>query len=563
MGAIRLASLVLAAAAGALVAPASADPPRNILLLIADDMGVDRVGAYAEHPDPGRTPVIDSLAANGVLFRNAWSNPVCSPSRAALLTGRHCFRTGFGFGTNWFITPTELSPNEVTLPDVLPPAYTSLALGKWHLGSKKVSGALHPNLCGFDHFKGSMTVLAGGPTDNYFNWPKISDGVSSQSTKYVTTEGVDDALAFIHGTPEPWFVWLSFHSPHGPFHKPPAHLHTYSLPPLIDDSTTPIHMKAMAEAMDTEIGRLLQGMPPAVRANTVVVFVADNGTDKVATTAPFSPAHAKGTLYEGGINVPLIVSGPGVASGAECGAIVNTTDLFATIAEIAGAAPVTAEDSISLVPYFSNPALPSLRSHAYSEFFSPNDFGAYTFRLRAVRDQRYKLMYSYDHSTTPNVRELYDLQADPFELQNLLAGRLTAEQQTALAALEAQLYEPYVPWQSLARPTAGTLGPPLLTGVGALTPNAVVTLTLSQTLPGSNALLLIGTENVGMFAMGGIVCTLPILAIGLTTADPTPVTFQWPKNSPPGVSLIFQYWIQDPGAPLGWAVSNGLAANTP
>ncbi len=92
----------------------------------------------------------------------------------------------------------------------------------------------------------------------------------------------------------------------------------------------PVHMQAMTEAMDSELGRLFASMDSDVLANTVIIFVGDNGTDGPATTAPFLPSHAKGTLFEGGINAPLIISGPGIARGAECAALVNTTDTWMT-----------------------------------------------------------------------------------------------------------------------------------------------------------------------------------------------------------------------------------------
>lgn len=161
----------------------------NVLLVIADDVGVDRVAAYGEHPSPGRTPQIDRLAERGVLFRNAWSNPYCSPTRATVLTGRHGFRTGVGFFVG-MTTPHGLSLAETTLPEVLAPSHTSLALGKWHLSSF-LQGADYPLAAGFAHHAGSLfnldaavTVPFPAPDDFSFYeyWIKYTDGVAAFET---------------------------------------------------------------------------------------------------------------------------------------------------------------------------------------------------------------------------------------------------------------------------------------------------------------------------------------------------------------------------------------------
>jgi arylsulfatase A-like enzyme len=540
--------------------PGDGAPPPNVLLLIADDMGVDMVGAYDEHPDPARTPRLDALAAQGVLFRNAYTDPSCSPSRASLLTGRHCRRTGFGWGTNWYTEATELPLSETTIAEALPPAYRSAAVGKWHLGSKKLSAELHANLQGFDHFRGFTGLLPGFISDAYYDWVKVEDGVTSQCLTYATTEVVDDALELIgsFGT-DPWFVWASFPAPHAPFHKPPANLHTYNLPANIQ-SSIPVHVKATVEAMDTEIGRLLDTLGPAVLANTIVIFVGDNGTDKPATTAPFDPNKAKNTVYEGGINVPLIISGPGVVAG-ECGALVGSTDVFGTIMELAGSA-ATADDSVSLVPYLSQPALPSLRETVYVERFRPNGLGAYSFRDRAVRDERYKLIWSYTFSSLPTTQKFFDLQADPFETTDLLLGTLSLDQQVAYDALVAVLTEPYVAWLPLSEPVWGSAGAPLLAGTGQLVPDADIEITLSQALPDAMAMLIVGAEHLSMYFKGGVLVPRPdlLLFMVVPTEGTLTLTSRWPAGVPAGFPILFQYWIQDPGAINGWAGTNGLAA---
>ena len=558
--------LVFAAVAssGARAQGGGPDSQPNILLIVGDDLGVDMVGAYGEHPDPAKTPVIDALASHGLLFRNAYADPVCSPSRAALITGRDCRHNGFGWGTDYFKEGTELPLVEVCIPEALPASYRKFAVGKWHLGSLKVSGPLHPNLQGFEHFRGCMGVFPGFIGNGYYDWTKITDGVQSQCTTYATTQTVDDALSLIGSAGgSPWFAYVAFNAPHAPFHKPPQSLHTYSLPADIA-SHIPIHVKAATQAMDTEIGRLFTMLGPGVLANTYVIFVGDNGTDKQATTAPFNPDHAKGTVYEGGINVPLIISGPGVATG-ECDALVSITDIFSTIMQLTGSA-ADAQDSVSLLPYLSQPALPSLRATAYSEMFKPNGEGAYSMRLRAVRGPRYKLLYSYTLSNLPTTQRFFDLQADPWETQDLLPGPLDAQEQAAYDALAAELVEPYLAWQPLAAPVPGSNGAPLLTGLGQnLVAGAPIALAVSKAKPNAPLMLVVGGENIGFYFKGGVLVPRPDFLLFFAVPGNGTLLLQshWPAGIPGGFPILFQAWIQDAAAVYGWAGTNGLAATAP
>ena len=538
--------------------------PPNILVIIADDLGVDMVGAYGEAPDPAHTPVIDNLASHGLLFRNAYADPVCSPSRAALITGRDCRHNTFGWGTDYYKEGTELPLSEVCIPEALPPAYRKFAVGKWHLGSLKLSGPLHPNLQGFEHFRGCTGVFPGFIGNGYYDWTKVTDGVESECTTYATTQTVDDTLDLIYlAGGSPWFAWVAFNAPHAPFHKPPPNLHTYSLPTDIA-SHIPIHVKATTQAMDTEIGRLFTTLGSGVLANTYVIFVGDNGTDKNATTAPFNPDHAKGTVYEGGINVPLIIAGPGVATG-ECDALVSITDVFATIMQLTGSA-ATAQDSVSLVPYFTQPALPSLRATAYSEMFKPNGTGAFSMRLRALRGPRYKLMYSYTLSNLPTTQQFFDLQADPWETQDLLGGPLDAQEQSAYDDLSGQLAEPYVAWQTLNGVVPGSNGAPTLAGLGqSLVANAPIGLVVNKAKPNAPLMLAVGGQNIGLYFKGGVLVPSPDFLLFFTVPGNGTLLLQshWPAGMPAGFPVLFQAWIQDAAAVYGWAGTNGLAATGP
>jgi arylsulfatase A-like enzyme len=370
----------------------------NILILLADDLGVDMVSCYAEGNSPPCTPNIDELAARGLLFRNAWTNPWCSPTRSQLLTGRYGFRTGIGEPVNNGNQGLLLS--EFTLPEMLT-GYSSSVSGKWHLAGQG-QGKKHPGKSGFGYHAGSM-----GNITDYFNWQKVINGSESTSTTYATTDCADEAIQAALTMPEPWFLYTAFQASHSPLHVPPKGLCTCPVPSNCDavtsNSSKPRLTKAITEAMDTEIGRLLQSIP----ADTLVIFMGDNGTSPAATQPPFDKSHAKSTLYEGGVNVPLIIAGAGTVQG-ECQALVSSADLYATLGQLA-MVPSAAEDSVSLVPYLSGSLIPR-RTSVYAEHFTPNGPGPWTTHTRAVRDERYKLIRS-----TGVADEFYDLQTDPFE----------------------------------------------------------------------------------------------------------------------------------------------------
>lgn len=359
-------------------------PPGNVLVLLADDIGAYGLAAYGPGSDLPPTPNIDRLAALGVVFRNAWSQPLCSPTRATIQTGRYGFRTTIGTNINYWVGEPGLPLEEVTLPEMLDlgtGGRTAHAMiGKWHLGSDQVGGDRAPNLAGYGHFAGSME----GQIADYFGWRKVVDGFASFTTRYATSACVDDALAWIGQQSGRWVCVVAFQAPHTPFHAPPAALHTQALPQVVpppycegaDPAIIRPFYKAMVQALDTEIGRLLAGLPD--RERTTILFLADNG-NVGCTLSPPDSRPAKSSLYEGGINVPLIASGYRVEHPGTCSALVNTTDVFATVAELAGVdlsatLPGLTLDSVSFVPCLANPEL-SMRDWAYAGTFSRNGPG--------------------------------------------------------------------------------------------------------------------------------------------------------------------------------------------
>lgn len=405
----------------------------NTLVIILDDVGVDMVGCYQEGPDPAITPTLDRLAQEGVMFRNAWANPACSPTRAQIQTGKYGFRTGLGMVVSPF--GWALQQQETTVAEVLQAQANPVEIGfigKWHLSNALTGDILAPNLQGYDYFRGTMGNLPPAPIASqlFTNYEKVEFGSMHVSPFYATIEQTDDAIDFAQNTPEPWVLFLSFNAPHSPYHEPPAHLY-HSAVPNIDPRLEPRPFyKAMTEAVDTEIGRLLHRMDADLVARTNIVLLSDNGTPAEVSMAPFTPEHAKLTPYEGGVNVPLIVRGPIVSdAGREEDALVDATDLFPTILELAGSNPTATTvglepDGVSIVPYLEQADHPHLRDTVFAEYFGPNSPSGFGVdgTARTIRNERWKLI----EFRGPNGHrmEFYDLLNDPFEKTDYVSSRL-------------------------------------------------------------------------------------------------------------------------------------------
>jgi arylsulfatase A-like enzyme len=418
-------------------------PRQNVLILIADDVGRDNVGAYDADVDPSgesappATPRIDSLAAAGVRFRNAWGHPLCSPARASLLTGLQPFRTGVGSAIR-VDNPSGLVPSHPSIARELQRSgYATEVIGKWHLAGND-HGPLHALDMGFERIEGN-----GGASGDYCSWPKVTAErrpdatdvvVRGTSTTYATTETAQAAVSRIQAMREPWLLWLGFHAAHAPRHDARGE---NPCPMAANGLSEDAQYDTMVERLDGAIGAVLDALPPAVMSRTTVIFVGDNGTVGSAVTAPFDPGRAKGTLYEGGVAVPLIVRSrtatvpPG---GAASEALVQTTDVFSTLSELAGLAlPADVLDSVSFARQLVNPGRPSARRFAYSEVFEPNGPGPYHRHELAIRDARHKLIRLASWGL-----EGYDLLADPRETRDLLSSVTPAERE-ALACLAGEL----------------------------------------------------------------------------------------------------------------------------
>jgi arylsulfatase A-like enzyme len=389
--------------------PPPLNPNPNILLIISDDVGLDASSGYTIGTELPATPTLDALAANGLIFDNAWANPVCSPTRATILTGRYGYRTGV------LAAGDDISLNETSLQSFIdtniPNTYSHGAFGKWHLAGPENGEDDNPNLMGIDHFAG-LPAGAGGA--NYYDWTLVRDGQSEEGFEYTTTAFADLAGDWIATQQQPWFAWLAFNAAHTPFHVPPRDLYDGdTLPENPEETADPLpYYLAAIEAMDHEIGLLLDRLSQEDRANTIVIYFGDNGTPRQVVQG-HARNHGKGSVYEGGVAVPLIISGRGVTRvGARESGLVGSVDLFATIASLAGTNTEEFNDSKSFAHLLTE-ATASRREYAYAEIKSYDRVDRDDRDDWAIRNTRYKLI-----DRLGSGQELYDLEADPFEQNN-------------------------------------------------------------------------------------------------------------------------------------------------
>jgi arylsulfatase A-like enzyme len=374
----------------------------NILLVIADDMGLDACPGYSLGSVKPNMPNLQSLINTGIRFNNVWSNPTCSPTRAGILTGK------FGFRTGVTKVDDELSTSETSIQKFLDlntnAGYSHALIGKWHL-SKDVN---HPNNMGIDYYAGILN----GTVQSYTNWNLNINGTTTISTEYTTTKLTDLAIDWVDSQTKPWFLWIAYNAPHTPFHVPPNNLHFQGNlatdQSSIDTNPLPYYMAAL-EALDTEMGRLINSMSQEEKDDTIILFIGDNGTPN-QVVQDYNMQRAKGTTYQGGVNVPMIVSGKGVSRTNETeNALINTTDLYATIAHIAGTNTTEINDSQSFKGLLTT-TTGGLRDYAYTEIGETSTTSDYT-----IRNSTHKYMYFNDGSEA-----FYNLSNNPLENPNLL-----------------------------------------------------------------------------------------------------------------------------------------------
>ena len=395
----------------------------NILLIIADDMGLDATPGFSEGSVKPYMPNLEALMNSGVSFHNFWSAPVCTPTRATILTGKYGVNTGI-LGVGDEITASETSLQKY-IDNNASTDYNHAVIGKWHLSNSASS----PTDMGVGYYAGILS----GTVQSYTNWSLTENGNTSTNTEYSTTKLTDLAIDWLGAQSQPWFLWMAYNAPHTPFHLPPSDLHHQgdlaSDNSSISANPTPYYMAAL-EAMDTEMGRLLAAIPEEERSNTIVIFIGDNGTPNQVAQSPYGRQKAKGTLYQGGINVPMVVSGKGVTrAGTTETALVNSTDLFATIANLTGIENTIINDSQSFVAMFSQ-ANQEGRDVIYTESIEANSAGY------AIRNSKFKLIVFANGN-----EEFYDLENDPYETENLLNRTLSSAEASVKTELKNKALE--------------------------------------------------------------------------------------------------------------------------
>ncbi|WP_432768177.1 MAG: sulfatase-like hydrolase/transferase [Sphingopyxis sp.] len=467
--------------AGPATAPDGTRPP-NIILIVADDLGYNDISLNGGGIAGGivKTPNIDALARDGANFTTAYAaNATCSPSRAAMMTGRYPTRFGFeftavpvefaenlahggGVGPHRTIFHDELiTPDipayadmgvpaaEVTIAEAVKAAgYRTLHIGKWHLGE---AAALQPQAQGFDE---SLAVLGGAamfmaeddpgvvnaklpwdPIDRFI-WANLRHAVTFngsprfQPKGHMTDYFADQAIAAIKANRNrPFFLYLAFNAPHTPLQATKA---DYDRLPQIKDEKTRVY-GAMVAQMDRRIGDVMATLKQqGIDDNTLVIFTSDNGgawyngIDRL--NAPFRGW--KATFFEGGIRTPLLMRWPSqIAPGTRRADTTGHIDLFATIAGAAGAA-VPADRTIDSEDILAGPAKRT------ALFWRSGDY-------RAVREGDWKLQLT----KRPEQARLYNLAVDPTEQRDLSSSdpQRVARLRALIAAQNKDMAKPIWP----------------------------------------------------------------------------------------------------------------------
>lgn len=434
------------------------DPSRrwNFVFILVDDLGWADIGCYGS--DLHETPNIDRLATRGMRFTDAYAAaPVCSPTRASIMTGKHPARLHI---TIWYegskrpprnrslippITESNMPHQEVTIAEVLKEAgYLTAHVGKWHLGD----AAHYPETQGFDVNIGG--TFWGAP--NTFFYPYSGSGTYREfryvphlefgrEDEYLTDRLTDEALRVVDKAGDkPFFLNLCYHTVHTPIEGKPDLVEHYKkkLKPGMHHQNP--EYAAMVKSLDENVGRILAKLDQqGVADRTAIFFFSDNGgyinrnRGKVVTNN--HPLRSgKGSLYEGGIRVPLIVRWPGVTeAGSVCRQPMSSIDFYPTLLEMAGlqgnAQHNANVDGVSLVPLLRNPAarLEPRDLHWHYPHYYPT-----TSPVSAIRQGPWKLLEYFEDRHI----ELYNLTDDLGE-QNDLADRMSDKAEALRNRLDA------------------------------------------------------------------------------------------------------------------------------
>ncbi len=362
---MRLLAVLLALS----LAAVAAEKP-NILIIVADDLGYADVGFQGAKDVP--TPHLDTLAARSVRCTSGYvSHPFCSPTRAGLMTGRYQQRFGHENNPAWLpeSTVAGLPLSQATLPQVMKTAgYATGAVGKWHLGAHP---QFHPNRRGFEDYFGILggghVYLAGSTKGVEYNIPLDRNGSPETHTKYLTEHFGEEAPAFIRRhAKEPWLLYLAFNAPHTPQQATEKYLGRVKS--IADEKRRTL--AAMICALDDAVGATLAAVKASgAEENTLVFFISDNGGPITVVPCSNGPLRAgKGSVYEGGIRVPFLVSWPAkLPKGKEYAQPVIQLDFFATAAAVGGAkVPDGVKlDGVNLIPFLTGEKTGAPHDHLF------------------------------------------------------------------------------------------------------------------------------------------------------------------------------------------------------
>ena len=382
----------------------------NVLIILVDDLGYADVGFQGCKDIP--TPNIDRLAKNGMVCTNGYvTHPFCSPTRAGLLTGRYQQRFGHEF--NPVYDPLDknegLPLGEKLLPQFMKDSgYKTGWVGKWHLGS---SPAHIPSQRGFDDTFG---FIGGGhryqdwvPNERQYTLPIMKNDKAVDVKNHVTTALAEQAAAFVQAqVDKPWFLYLAFNAPHTP-HEPTAQkLEQFAKIQNLQRRK----LAAQISLLDDAIGVVMDRLHSSKQSeSTLVFFLSDNGgpTQSGAINTPLRGA--KGTVYEGGIRVPFVISWPGkIPNGTRYDMPVISLDIFATALAVAGTAIPTDKvyDGVNLIPYLKG----EKKDSPHQQLFWRHGAG----QNHAMREGNWKMVRAKNKPA-----ELYDLGNDIAESKDL------------------------------------------------------------------------------------------------------------------------------------------------
>lgn len=445
-------------------APAAERKP-NIVYIVADDLGWKDVG-FNGCADI-QTPNLDKLAATGAKLDQFYAQPMCTPTRAALMTGRYPFRYGLQTLVIPSVSTYGLATDEWLLPQALKEAgYQTAIIGKWHLGH--ADKKYWPKQRGFDYQYGAMI----GELDYFtheehhvLDWYR--DNRRLKEKGYTTTLIGREAAKFIaaHNPAKPLYLYLTFNAPHTPYQAPPEYIDRYQ---HIADPTRRIYA-GMVACLDDEIGRVVAALDQqGMRDNTLIVFHSDNGGTRSALFAGVMAdmtkvkipcdnglyREGKGSLYEGATRVCALANWPGhIPAGVTIHELIHVVDMFPTLAGLAGASTAKCKplDGLDVWGAMSE-GKPSPRTEIV--------YNIEPFR-GSVRTEDWKLIW---RTPLPSALELYDLARDPSETNNIAAANpeIVTRLQKRIEELAKQSTKPLFLVEQFKALQTGMKGEPVL-----------------------------------------------------------------------------------------------------